>query len=220
MTTSISERASRATWEAHYTTPDGFRYMPAEELVRFCGRRRHTLGRVLEVGCGSGANLWYLAEQTDDPVVGVDFCDSVLPIARATCARRGATMTPVLASSFELPFQDGTFDTVVDAMMSQHVAWGDHRRLFTEYRRVLRTGGTTFIYNLVQGTSGSARGTFDHPEGIGLFPEAGRLCLPTTGALTECVWASGFGPINHRAMERTYPDGTRACYAVLEGTAR
>lgn len=222
MSTTISD-AARDTWAAHYATPDGFRYMPSEELVRFCGRRG-ALGHVLEVGCGNGANLWYLT-RTADEAVGVDFTTIALQAARALCdderdRRHGSHARLVAASAYALPFADASFDTVVDVMVSQHVAWGDHVTLYREYRRVLRRGGTAFVYHLGAGTTGTRWGTYDYPAGIDLFPAAGHVCLPDGWALHGSLVHSGFGTIIRRGMDRTYPDGERACYVVIEGTAQ
>lgn len=214
MNTVNTERAARTTWAAHYATPDGFRFMPAEELVRFCGRRRGTLGRVLEVGCGNGANLWFLAQQSSLPVVGVDFCDEALRAAQVAIPDAHL----IQASALDLPFNERSFDTVIDVMMGQHLSWQDHEHLFDEYRRVLTRGGTAFIYHLVHGTSGTIRGYYDYPDGISLFPDAGRVCLPVAEALTLRLGQRGFSHIERRGMDRTYPNGERACYAVIEGT--
>jgi SAM-dependent methyltransferase len=229
-----TDRAARATWAAHYATPRGFRYHPAEELVRFCGRLRRPLGRVLEVGCGSGANLWFLAEHSE-LAVGVDFCGTALRVAQQVCTDRGCgqetrdsrpghrcwTAPAVLAAAdaFRLPFAAATFDLVADLMVSQHVNWEAHTALYGEYQRVLRPGGGIFLYHLVRGTTGSLEGETDHPAGIGMFPEAGRVCLPDARQLADRLRGLGFVGVEERGMTRTYPDGTRACYAVLEGTA-
>jgi SAM-dependent methyltransferase len=238
LTPTSDDRAARATWAAHYATREGFRYMPAEELVRFCGRqagRGWTLGRVLEVGCGNGANLWYLAEQSH-LAVGVDFCGEALQAAREICRLRGCGQETcesrsgrrvwkspavlVSASAGRLPFGAGTFDTVVDLMVSQHMLWREHDGLYREYRRVLRPGGAAFLYHLVQGTSGSVPRFFDYPKGIDLFPAAGRVCLPDQTLLAATFERSGFGAVEQRSMERSYPDGSHARYAVIEGFAR
>lgn len=212
--------AARDTWAAHYCTPDGFRYIPSEELVRFCGRRRGKLGRVLEVGCGNGANLWYLAQQSDE-AIGIDFCDVALQAARELCVAHGCghKVDVMEADAHDLPFTNGSFDTVVDAMVSQHVSWDDHAVLFKEYRRVLKRGGTAFLYHLVRGTTGSDEGTVDFPDGIALFPEAGRMCLPHPALLTWRFVQSGFRLVERRGLVREYPDGEIARYAVIEGTA-
>lgn len=227
---SSSDRAAHDTWAAHYAARDGFRYWPCEELVRFVGRRGHSLGRTLEVGCGNGANLWFLAEHADT-ITGVDICDLALNAAHNYCYQRLgapglrpglATWELLNASAFDLPFGSGTFETVVDCMVGQHVSWDDHVALFREYRRVLVPGGWVFVYHLVAGTTGTvARAeTFDYPHGIALFPKGGRVCLPDWHSLAHRLTACGFAEVEKRGMERTYPDGSRARYAVLEGQAR
>lgn len=208
-----SHNAAHATWAAHYSSPTGYRHMPAEELVRFCGRRGDTLGRVLEVGCGNGANLWYLADMcTRGTAIGIDFCYQALSAVRSGLA-------VAQADAFHLPFAANSFDTIIDAMVSQHVSWADHTDVFTEYRRVLRRGGTAFIYHLVRGTTGSDETAVDYQHGIALFPAAGQVCLPDPALLTWRLTQSGFTLHARRGLHRDYPDGERASYAVIEGTA-
>jgi SAM-dependent methyltransferase len=231
--THTTERAARSQWAAHYATLSGYRFMPSEELVRFCGRQRHDLGRVLEVGCGNGANLWFLARQSNC-AVGVDFHVPVLTAAQELCESYGCGqetrdskpgrrvwLSPALlagASAYDLPFTTHAFDTVVDSMVSQHFPWADHRDVYHEYRRVLRPGGKLFLLHLVMGTSGSRYNREDYPEGIALFPDAGFTCLPGAGQLVHELRTVGFSSVEERGMTRSYPDGSTACYAVLEGT--
>lgn len=214
---SPDDRAAR-TWAAHYATPSGFRYWPAEELVRFVGRRHGAVGRVLEVGCGNGANLWFLAEHAD-ATSGIDICPEALRAAEDLLQQRGVQADVRWGSALALPYPASSFDLVVDVMTGQHLSWHDHGALFGEYRRVLRPGGWVFLYHLVAGTTGSRPGQYDYPSGIDLFPAAGWICLPDRELLATVLSRQGFGHVEQRELQRTYPDGTCARYAVLEGVA-
>ena len=54
----------------------------------------------------------------------------------------GKSVTPVTLSSYELPFDDGAFDLVVDIMTLQSVNEKDWRTCANELSRVTATGGT------------------------------------------------------------------------------
>ncbi len=60
------------------------RLYPNEALVQYFGNQGLLSGgkhvRVLEVGCGSGANLWMMAKEGHD-VCGIDYSDEALLLA-------------------------------------------------------------------------------------------------------------------------------------------
>lgn len=222
------------TWATHYATEAGRRYWPCEELVRFAGRRGAFLGdRVLEVGCGNGANLWFLAEKVGT-TVGVDLHLGALREATAYAAARGCGQETrdsrpgrrtragdVVVAQGEigrLPFVDGVFDGVADLMVSQHAPWDAHRALYGEYRRVVRRGGWGFLYHLTARTTGRGTGGPD-TDRLALFPEAGFTCLPEPGSLVFALETEGWRVDGLRGLSREYPDGAVAHYAVVDATA-
>jgi ubiquinone/menaquinone biosynthesis C-methylase UbiE len=90
-------------------------------------------GRVLEVGCGTGRNLPLYPRQAR--VVALD-----PDLGSLRVARRRAPGWPLLAARAEaLPFPDGTFDTVVSALVFCSV--DAPVRGLEEVRRVLAPGG-------------------------------------------------------------------------------
>lgn len=206
---------NRETWRQHNATATGRRYWPSEELVRFVGRRGGAIGRrVLEVGCGNGANLWFLAEHAIE-VDGLDFCEGALREAGELLRWRGKDNVRLTRGDAEaLPYADESFDGVADLMVSQHVPWDAHVPLIKEYRRVLRPGGWLFLYHLTSRTSG---GDQDQPdvERLDLFPGAGLTCLLPGSTLARMVSAAGFDDVEMSGMAREYPNGLVAHYAVI-----
>lgn len=204
-------------WSAHYALPSGRRYWPCEELVRAVAGR--DLGDVLEVGCGNGANLWYLAEHSTR-AVGVDFCAEALDEARSYTHSRGRAVELIQGDITRLPFPDGTFDSLVDCMVSQHVPYAAHLPLYKEYARVLRPGGWLFLYHLTNRTTGGRLTAAIHPEHadtpkVPLFPAAGFTCLSTVGALEIAIMGAGFCRTSRSGLQREYPAGNVAHYAVI-----
>lgn len=213
----MSQVATVETWQAHYATPDGCRLWPSEALVRFINGRQ--FANAIEAGCGNGANLWLLAEHAE-MVVGVDGCQDAVDLAREYMSYRGKTVAVFRGDVFELPVHDMSQDLVVDSMVGQHVAWDDQPRLFAEYRRVLRPGGTLFRYNLAPGTTTEgakpiARYTFaDLPK---LFPNVGPVCIPSDEALAGLLTVAGFVARPTIYQSREYRDGLAvARYGALE----
>jgi SAM-dependent methyltransferase len=117
--------------------------------------------RVLEVGCGVGAQTVHLVRSSPDAaLVAVDISDDSLAQARARVAARapGATVEWHRADLFDLPFADAAFDHLFLCFVLEHLS--DPRRALAGLRRVLRPGGTITV---IEGDHGSA---FFHPDSL------------------------------------------------------
>ena len=96
--------------------------------------------RVLEVGCGRGVALPPLAELCrPSRLVGLDVDETLLSAARERLAERGIHAELVCGDVRALPFEDRSFDVVVDFGTCYHVASPD--RALSEIARVLDHGG-------------------------------------------------------------------------------
>ena len=96
--------------------------------------------RVLEVGCGRGVALPPLFELCrPSRLVGLDVDDELLAVADERLAARGIPAELVRGDVRELPFDDRSFDVVVDFGTCYHVAAPD--RALSEIARVLDHGG-------------------------------------------------------------------------------
>jgi SAM-dependent methyltransferase len=101
-------------------------------------------GRVLEVGCGRGIALPVLAERLGPTeLTGVDVDPVLVAIARERMRTTGVDASVISADLRDLPFDDGSFDLVIDFGTCYHVGGGFHgaRASLREITRVLRTGG-------------------------------------------------------------------------------
>lgn len=93
--------------------------------------------RILDVGCGTGANLMLLSQFGD--AEGVD----VSPDALAFCRERGLQNVR-LGSAESLPYADGMFDLVTAFDVVEHI--DDDVAALREMRRVLRPGGRILLF--------------------------------------------------------------------------
>jgi len=93
--------------------------------------------RILDVGCGTGANLLMLSKYGD--AEGVDVSEDAL----AFCRARGLDQVK-LGAGEELPYEDGTFDLVTAFDVVEHM--DDDFAGVTEMRRVLRPGGRVLLF--------------------------------------------------------------------------
>ncbi|MDQ4123535.1 MAG: class I SAM-dependent methyltransferase [Acidobacteriota bacterium] len=93
--------------------------------------------KILDVGCGTGANLEMLGKFGE--AVGVDVSADALEF----CRRRGfSEVKQGLAE--DLPFQDGSFDMVTALDVVEHL--DDDVAGLKEMHRVLRSGGHALIF--------------------------------------------------------------------------
>src|SRR5262245_14735173 len=97
---------------------------------------------VLDVGCGSGGPALFLAREVGCPVTGVDINEAGIRAGLAL-AREAGMQDRVHFRHADvrepLPFPDQAFDALVCMDVMCHLP--DRRRLFDEWRRVLRPGG-------------------------------------------------------------------------------
>lgn len=105
-------------------------------------------GRVLEVGCGRGIALPVLAERlAPTALFGVDIDAALVAIARERVRATGIDATVVEGDVQDLPFEDDSFDLVIDFGTCYHVSGGaaGARTALSEIARVLRPDGA-FIH--------------------------------------------------------------------------
>lgn len=103
-------------------------------------------GRVLDVGCGSGAMAKALKrERPELEVHGIDFSSSTIESA----SRQSGGVIFKVAPAEALPFADGWFDAVTMFDVLEHV--DDTARVLTEIARVLKPGGRFHIVLPLEG---------------------------------------------------------------------
>lgn len=159
-------------WERLYTSQSWGRY-PPEELVRFTMRnfgRAENRGavRILEVGSGPGANLWFLAREGFS-VAGIDGSPTAVEMATARLAADrlpldGATAEVEVGDFSNLRWPDAHFDAVIDV---ESIYANDNRTIeatIAEIRRVLRPNGRFFGKMFGSGCSACGGGVEFEPN--------------------------------------------------------
>jgi demethylmenaquinone methyltransferase / 2-methoxy-6-polyprenyl-1,4-benzoquinol methylase len=104
----------------------------------------------LDVCCGTGDLALELARQVGPTgsVVGCDFSEPMLDLARAKAADQGAAVRFDHADALALPYEDRSFDAVTVGFGARNLA--DLDRGLTEMARVLRPGGRLAILEITQ----------------------------------------------------------------------
>ena len=114
--------------------------------------------RVLEVGCGTGAQTTTLARNNPDAhIVAFDRSESSLAQARdRVAAARLPNVQFHLADLFELPFEERSFDDIFVCFVLEHLE--DPLWALRVLRTLLKPGGTITVF---EGDHGSA---YFHPQ--------------------------------------------------------
>jgi SAM-dependent methyltransferase len=149
---------------------------------------RNALGPdVLEVGCGHGMLTMRLAERGDLHVTGTDFSDDDVDFVRCRAAENGLRINVQVANLEQLPFPDGSFDTVLCAHTLEHV-----RRVDKAVAELVRVARRRLL--IVVPCQRYYRYTVDYH--LQFFPEpeqlllrmglSGATCAKITGDLCFC----------------------------------
>ena len=96
-------------------------------------------GRVFEMGCGGGLNQPYYDSAKVTDFAGIDPNGRLLDAARERAHNRGWTVDIRQAWGEDVPFANGSFDTVVCTYTLCSVA--NPARAISEMRRLLKPGG-------------------------------------------------------------------------------
>jgi ubiquinone/menaquinone biosynthesis C-methylase UbiE len=120
-------------------------------------------GRILEVGAGTGFNLpCYPADATD--VTLTDGLGGMLSRVRKRAGKLGRTVATTTASVESLPFEDGTFDTVVASLLLCSV--DDQDKALAEIKRVPEPGGRYLFIEHVRSDDPKVAKKQDSMEGF------------------------------------------------------
>jgi ubiquinone/menaquinone biosynthesis C-methylase UbiE len=113
----------------------------AEHLHRYALASQLCQGKhVLDIASGAGYGSALLAAVAAS-VVGVDVSESAVKSAAAEYQR--ANLRFLLGSAQSIPVPDGSVDVVVSFETLEHLE--EHDQMFSEIKRVLRTGGVLII---------------------------------------------------------------------------
>ncbi|MBH69575.1 MAG: hypothetical protein CMM58_14560 [Rhodospirillaceae bacterium] len=185
------KRSSEQLWESSFQAQidrNAYNTAPVEALVRtvshYFRSKELIFGndeqlKFLEVGCGAGANLGWLAERGIE-ANGVDISPTAIELCRKLFTKRALEKKLgklIHGCVTELEFEDQTFDGVIESCVFQHLQSEDRIKAHAEVVRVLKPGALFVGHMLSQNhsTFQRYRGTTEEIEPGTLFLSRGDL---------------------------------------------
>ena len=158
-----------SVWEQIFTSQAWGRY-PGEDVIRFVARNFYATPdrasvRFLEVGFGTGTNLWFLAREGFS-ANGIEGSKSAEAIARKrldnecpewSAAPRNGEL--IVGDMMKLKWPDATFDALIDSEAVYCNDFEESCRIYREMHRVTKPGGKLFVRTFATGCWGDGIGT-------------------------------------------------------------
>lgn len=127
-----------------------WQYQKGVETIKYYLKRYSTKDMfksktILDIGCGAGGKSVYYSSLGADMVYGVDILPQYEKEASDFALKKGLDkrFKFVTADASNLPFEDGTFDTIIMNDTMEHVS--DPFRVLKECNRIMKPDGKLFI---------------------------------------------------------------------------
>jgi len=130
-------------WEQVFQAQEWGKY-PGESLIQFIARNFYRRTRkevsLLEVGCGPGANIWFMAREGFN-VTGIDGSKTAIERAKTRLFNDGLNAKLIVGDIMNLPFQRLEFEAVIDNECLYANNEANSLIILSEINRVLKKDG-------------------------------------------------------------------------------
>ena len=142
--------------------------------------------RVLDVGCGLGGSVRYLAEERGCHATGLDLTEEYVQAAISLTKHVGLDdkVDFRLGSALELPFDDGSFDVVWTENAQMNIE--DKDTFYSEIHRVLKRAGHLAFHDIFMGDGSDLH----YPVPWAEDDTVSSLWSPA--AIQKALWRVGF----------------------------
>lgn len=167
-------------------------------------------GRVLEIGAGTGTNLHIYGPEIESLTL-TEPEEPMLRRLRKHAAEKAPSAMVLRAPAEDLPFEDGSFDTVVSTLVLCGVS--DQPRALREIRRVLRPGGTLLFLEHVRSDDPALARKQEKRNGLNRFMVGCECTRPTLDSIER----AGFDVAG--VEHTTFPKAPSWVRPLIVGTA-
>ena len=197
-------------WERIHSTKVWGGY-PSEHVIRFIARNYYMRNRaevkILDFGCGTGANTWFLAQEGFD-TYAFDISESAIRQLDERMKAFSLSCHSLVADGLQLPYKDNYFDAIIDSASIQSNLLADIKAMYKKCHDILVVGGKIMTVVFSKKTTG---------YGTGIKIESGSYEGITTGPLQhlgvrhffdeqeleQCLAEAGFQKIRIETAEYT-----------------
>lgn len=198
------------------------RRYPNESFLSFFGINYFTLTpnersdvKVLELGCGLGANLWAVARE-GFRAYGIDIAPTAVKLCKQLLSDWGVVADVKVGNMTCLSFPENMFDLIYEVLSLTHLPWSEHSIVWREVYRCLKPGGKFFSYHPGENSISLKCGSpmVDHctvENVIAGFPLAGNgmMCFLSANEVRRGLTDVGFIEIQIEKITRTYKNQTQ-----------
>ena len=124
------------------------REYPNESLIAFIKQNIKKGSKVLELGCGSGANMWFLAKEGME-TYGIDYAPKGIEYCKEILKKWNVEADIKVGDMRKLEYKNELFDAIVDIVSLQHVK--EKKEVMEEVYRCLKPNGRFFSYHIAGG---------------------------------------------------------------------
>lgn len=145
-----------STWEMIHSTREWGKY-PSEPVIRFVARNYYNKERnkikILDFGCGAGANTWYLAREGFE-TYAFDGSHSAIDKVKNRIEIEGLKADLRVCDALELNFDNDFFDCVIDCAAICSNKPDAIKKMYEEIYNILKIGGQMFSTMFTKNTTG------------------------------------------------------------------
>lgn len=171
---------AKNAWDREYNQPDFITKDPKPQadflkFLKFLKKKKFELTNinVIDAGCGTGRNSYYLSDKYGAHVSAFDFSKKAIAIAKKEFPDPKINFS-VRDMSEEFPEEDASVDLFLDIMASFSLSSVDRKKFIAEIHRVLRPGAVVYLRtlakegdknaaHLIKNNPGSEADTYIHP---------------------------------------------------------
>ena len=119
---------------------------PHKDMKKIAGMlNKRKVKKVLDLGCGAGRNLLYLAKKEFE-MYGIDIAEKGIEITKKNLRKEKLKANLKIGNVFKkLPYKSNFFDAVVSVQVLQHNNLSQINKAIKEIERILKPQGIVFI---------------------------------------------------------------------------
>lgn len=221
-----------STWEKIHSSRMWGKY-PNEELVRFIGKNLFSIPmdkrkdiRILEVGVGQGANIWFLLNEGFD-VYGFDISKSAIEKLKNFLKEKNLLPEDhekrflVVDMREEFPFKLD-FDIIIDSATTLCSTYTEHFKIYENLYKALKNGGIFWLFHILKGSWGYGTGnlidkdTFDNTS-EGPLKDQGVIYYADICDLINILQTASFQIVSKEILTRTYENTSKLLsWAIIQ----